>query len=86
MYFILYFVIIYPNPSFDQTSPNDTLCKFIWNGSVFLGKKIFKMFAISLLSPIKVGRGPSYTCLPLAQWFCVKYGWNWLSGSEGEDF
>ena len=62
-------------------------------GPVVLEKKIFLMcqciFAILLLSPFGKGRGPSFeqTWIPfIPRMLYAKFGWNWSSGSRGEDF
>ena len=60
-------------------------------GLVVLEKKIFKfcqcIFAISQLSPLGKGRGPSFeqTWTLHPRMLCAKFGWNWPSGS-GKDF
>ena len=100
MYF-RYFLIISPwkraGPSFEQTwipiSQGCFVPSLVEIGPVVLEKKIFKIgqciFAISFLSPLRKGRGPSLeqTWIPITQrMLCAKFGWNWLSGFGEEDF
>ena len=68
------------------------LCvKFGWNWPCGSGEEDFQnfnnIFTLSLLSPLGKGCGSSFeqTWIPFKRMLCIKFGWNWPTGSGEEE-